>query len=71
MHCNGMETQSMSDGDLLAEARAANREEPVKRFGDCRAVKVLLVGDSGTGKSSIIKRYFDRTFSPSFISTIG
>jgi small GTP-binding protein len=33
--------------------------------------KILLVGDSGTGKSSLMKRYCDDIFSESYISTIG
>lgn len=33
--------------------------------------KVLSLGDSGVGKSCIIKSYVDRTFNPLFISTIG
>jgi len=33
--------------------------------------KILLVGDSGVGKSSLVTQYAEKTFSPSFISTIG
>mmetsp|Transcript_28908 Transcript_28908/g.32117 ORF Transcript_28908/g.32117 Transcript_28908/m.32117 type:complete len:215 (+) Transcript_28908:32-676(+) len=33
--------------------------------------KVLLIGDSGVGKSSILLRFTDNTYSGSFISTIG
>jgi len=33
--------------------------------------KLLLIGDSGTGKSSILNRFSDDTFNPAFISTIG
>ena len=33
--------------------------------------KVLLLGDSGTGKSSLILRYIDDTFSSSLVSSIG
>lgn len=34
-------------------------------------VKILLVGDCGTGKSSIVLRYADDVFSEAYISTIG
>ena len=33
--------------------------------------KLLLIGDSGTGKSSLIMRFADDSFNGSFISTIG
>mmetsp|Transcript_68143 Transcript_68143/g.189022 ORF Transcript_68143/g.189022 Transcript_68143/m.189022 type:complete len:189 (+) Transcript_68143:295-861(+) len=34
-------------------------------------VKLLLIGDSAVGKSSILLRYADDSFSSSFITTIG
>ncbi len=36
-----------------------------------RVAKVLVVGDSGVGKTSIIKRYSSRVWSPGYRSTIG
>ena len=33
--------------------------------------KILLVGDSGVGKSSILLRYTDDEYKPEYISTIG
>ncbi|KDO26207.1 hypothetical protein SPRG_08569 [Saprolegnia parasitica CBS 223.65] len=34
-------------------------------------VKLLLIGDSGVGKSCLLMRYSDDTFTSSFITTIG
>ena len=34
-------------------------------------VKVLILGDSGVGKSSIIQRWISDTFCPSLVSTLG
>ena len=33
--------------------------------------KLLLIGDSGVGKSSVLSRFSDNEFSNAFISTIG
>eukprot|EP00002_Diphylleia_rotans_P027353 TRINITY_DN5481_c0_g1_i1.p1 TRINITY_DN5481_c0_g1~~TRINITY_DN5481_c0_g1_i1.p1 ORF type:complete len:203 (+),score=29.90 TRINITY_DN5481_c0_g1_i1:82-690(+) len=34
-------------------------------------IKLLLIGDSGVGKSSLLMRFCEDTFSPNFITTIG
>jgi GTPase SAR1 family protein len=34
-------------------------------------IKILLIGDSAVGKTSIMFRYCDKTYTPMFISTIG
>jgi len=34
-------------------------------------IKLLLIGDSGVGKSCVLLRFSDDSFSPSFITTIG
>ncbi|KAH3764060.1 Rab GTPase [Pelomyxa schiedti] len=34
-------------------------------------IKLLLIGDSGVGKSCLLLRFSDDSFTPSFISTIG
>ena len=35
------------------------------------AIKILMVGDSGVGKTCVLVRFTDDTFQESFISTIG
>ena len=34
-------------------------------------IKLLLIGDSGVGKSCLLLRFADDTYSDSYISTIG
>lgn len=38
---------------------------------DLQSLKILTIGESGVGKSSIILRYTENKFSESFLSTIG
>jgi Ras-related protein Rab-8A len=43
----------------------------VKIRSDIRPLKVLICGNSGTGKSCLLVRFVDDKFSTSYISTIG
>lgn len=42
----------------------ANRDAPTQ-------IKLLLIGDSGVGKSCCLLRFSEDSFTPSFITTIG
>jgi len=42
-----------------------------KKSEDENFFKLLVIGDSGVGKSSLLVRFSDGTFSDSFITTIG
>ena len=49
-------------------AFASSGTEPAQR---CREIKIVLLGDSDVGKSSIAQRYVTDTFRPHGESTIG
>ena len=41
------------------------------RLNEPKVIKILVLGDPGTGKSSIIKRYVKGTFSTDTSTTVG
>lgn len=62
---NAKYLRAICDGsDVVEKAVADNKEYDV-------ITKVLLIGDSGVGKSCILFRYTEGSFTESFISTIG
>ena len=42
-----------------------------KHCTDSHQIKLLLIGDSGVGKSCCLLRFSEDSFTPSFITTIG
>ena len=55
--------------------RAMSSGPPAGPSGQCRAYnvlfKLLLIGDSGVGKTCVLSRFSDDKFNATFISTIG
>ncbi|CAN6165475.1 unnamed protein product, partial [Urochloa humidicola] len=60
-------------GNPQRAARGASMAAPPSRSrGDYdHLIKLLLIGDSGVGKSCLLLRFSDDTFTTSFITTIG
>jgi Ras-related protein Rab-1A len=67
-----MTESSLANKNLSAESYGRSQEERTRMSGDYDELyKILLIGDSGVGKSSILNRFADDQFSESYISTIG
>ncbi|CAF3245296.1 unnamed protein product [Rotaria socialis] len=44
---------------------------PAKSLDPVQTFKILIIGDSGVGKSSLMVRFVDDIFTPAYITTIG
>ena len=53
------------------EKRTIISELPKNKKEEYNIYKIIVVGDANTGKSSILRRFVDNEFEPSYLSTIG
>ena len=78
---NGIGDDDDSEEERLAQQERQSRlrkdqEKPSAIYGakdkDCEHLfKILLLGDSGVGKTSLIKRYAENEFAPHLLATAG
>jgi len=61
----------MSTGSPPAAANSTSAASSSKNAAYDYLIKLLLIGDSGVGKSCLLLRFSDDSFTPSFITTIG
>ena len=54
-----------------SKSKENNQKEPMFNYSFDKTVKILVIGDSAVGKTSIISRYVDRSCPSNYIATIG
>lgn len=65
------EERMAADAERRKRMLAAANHLPSNSTEPARRIKLLLLGDSGVGKSSLIMRWTLDSFSPSLTSTVG
>jgi len=69
--CGGTEAAKTQTGPaVVTNETPSKKSEPKQQTGEI-AMKLLILGDSGVGKTCLLLRFADDSYSDSFISTIG
>lgn len=64
-----LQCDAMSSGELHQSNMDSGGSEAFDNFD--YMLKILIVGNSAVGKTSMLVRYTDRSFSEAFVSTVG